>query len=79
MTTISINEKFNFSFVASVRDYERDLVLLRRLGFKPEYWDITKENYPLLYASGRPEVIFMVPVKNVTDAALITQALRKSK
>lgn len=74
MKTILINEKFNFQFIASLRDYEADLTLLVKLGFKPKYEDVTKEN-SLSFASGRPEVLFTLEVKNVEEAAFIKKAL----
>jgi len=77
LQTISINQKFNLQFISPLRDYEADLILLRRLGFKPEYADVTKEN-SLCYAEGRPEVMFTVEVNDVIQAAWLKQALHNA-
>lgn len=82
MKTIGINEIFTLQFISNVRDYEQDLILLKRMGFNPEYEDLNKESaakYNTTFAEGRQEVIFNVPVKNVKQAALIPMAFNNRK
>ena len=81
MTTLSLNEKFNIQFIAHLKDYEADLILLRRLGFDTTCEDLNKENCPINYplAEGRPEVIFNIANVSLKDAAFIQTALNRSK
>jgi len=78
MNTININAAFNLRFVCRVEEYEAVLINLRRMGFAPEYCDVTKENSPLTFAEGRPEIQFIIPVKNVQDAAFARQIINRS-
>lgn len=77
MTTIGINQKFNLVFTSHLRDYERDLILLRKLGFNPSYEDVTQGN-SISYAEGRPEVLFTIPSINVQQASFIKEAMKRS-
>lgn len=67
---INIGQSFVVRFVDSLRDYERSELMLRRLNFKYRMEDVTKEN-SLSFREGVKEVLFLVEVKNVEEAALL--------
>lgn len=67
MKTIGINEAFTLQFISNVRDYEQDLILLKRMGFNPEYEDLTKESavkYNTTFAEGRQAALIPMAFNN---------------
>lgn len=75
MTILSINEKFTFRFVCPLRNLEEDAQKLSRKNIAYTYEDVTKEN-SIAYASGRPEVLFTIPLCDIETAFHIKWLLK---